>query len=139
MIEVDKLSADEWKKMAQDAHATVFNEIRKPDMDRISFALLGREALVPLGYVTVRELDKESCYWQYGGAFPSSAKSPKVLTCYLKFINYSLELGYKRISTYIENTNKTMLKIAIEVGFKPIGIRNFKDQILLELILEGDK
>ena len=139
MIEVDKLTPKEWAEMSQDAHKVAFEEVRKPDMDRVSFALLGRENHIPLGYVTVRELDKESIYWQYGGAFPSSAKSPKVLTCYLKFINYCLELGYRRITTYIENTNKSMLKLAIEVGFLPIGIRTFKNQILLELILEGEK
>ena len=43
---------------------------------------------------------------------------------------------YKRITTLIENKNTVMLKMAMKVGFRVIGVRNFQGSILLEHLLE---
>lgn len=131
-------SADEWKNMAENAHRYCFAEIRPSDMDRISYALMGVDGEVPTGYVTVRELDSESVYWQYGGAFKSIEKSINVLKTYQGFINRTKEMGVKRISTYIQNTNLPMLKMAMHCGFRIIGTRTFKNEIFCELINELD-
>lgn len=135
-IEVKKLSPSEWAILSRNAHLLVFNEVRESDMDRISFALMCEEDGLPLAYATIRELDKESVYWQYGGSFPSAKNTVKSVTCYRKVAEWCKDAGYKRVTTYVENTNTTMLKMALSVGFKAIGIRNFKQTILLELLLE---
>lgn len=46
------------------------------------------------------------------------------------------EKDYKRITTYIENKNTPMLKFAMKIGFRITGIRNYKNEILLEHLLE---
>lgn len=136
MIEIEKLSPSEWDLFAEDAHKIAFNEIRKPDMNRISYALLLTENKVPLAYATVRELDAETAYWQHGGVFPPAEKTVSAVKCYLKVLSYCVDAGYKRVTTYIENTNKAMLKMAITIGFIPMGVRYFKQQIFVEFLLD---
>lgn len=136
MIEVTKYSPAEWDLFAEEAHKVVFREIRKPDMNRISYALLLTEDKVPLAYATLRELDKESVYWQHGGVFPPAEKNVSAVKCYLRVLSYCVDAGYHRVTTYIENTNKAMLKMALTVGFIPMGIRYFDKQIFLEFLLE---
>jgi len=133
---VRKFSPTEWAVMAENAHRYCFSEIRPADMDRISFAIASFEDEVPFGYVTVRELDSESVYWQYGGAFKSCEKSVKVLKHYQGYINFCKEAGYKRISTYIQNTNLPMLKMAMHCGFRIIGVRLFQNEVFCELLNE---
>jgi len=134
--EVKKISGDEWRLMAASAHLVCFNEKIEPDFNNIDFALLNVRGDAPLNYCTVRELDKESCYWQYGGAFPSSKGTVQSYLSYKRNAEWCLANGYKRVTTYIENTNLPMIKIALKVGFKIIGTRMFKGSVLVEFLLE---
>lgn len=104
-------------------------------MDRVDFALLAVDPVRTdvLGYVTVRELDYESVYWQYGGAFESIAKGPIVYRIYSDFVECMRD-KYKRITTLVENTNVSYLKLAMKLGFRIIGVRSFKGIVLVELL-----
>lgn len=105
-------------------------------MDRIDFALLAvTDSGSPAGYVTCRETDNETVYWQFGGAFPSIKGTVLSMRAYEDFINWTRE-RYSRVYTLIENTNSAMLRMAQKVGFSIIGIKNFKGQILLEHLME---
>lgn len=133
MITVKKLSADDWAGFSEAAHKICFSEQKPKEWDRIDFALLGVNSDdVPLGYVTCREMDANAVYWQFGGAFPSSRGTINSFACYAEFFRFC-QLRYKRIATYIENTNQAMLKMAMKIGFLITGIRNFDGEILLEL------
>lgn len=134
--EVKKITKQEWAVMSDKAHLICFSENRPSDMDRIDFALLNVRNGSPLNYCTVRELDKESCYWQYGGAFPNSKGTGTSFYSYKRNAEWCFNSGYKRITTYIENTNLPMIKIALKVGFKIIGTRFFKGYVLVEFLLE---
>jgi len=138
-IRINKVSKEEWRSLAKDAHLICFNEIRDPQMDRIDFALLSDRDGEPLNYCTVRELDSESIYWQYGGAFPNTKGTVQSFYSYKRYASWCFENQYERITTYIENTNLPMLKIALKVGFLVIGTRTFKGHIMLELLLERSR
>lgn len=107
-------------------------------MDRIDYALVcvnGRG--IPMAYQTCKELDAESVYIQYGGAFPSNSPINRVETFRLFLEWYSKK--YKRVSFLVENTNRAMLKLALKFDFLIIGVRVFKNYILLEHGLEFNK
>lgn len=129
-MQVQKYSADEWKLVSEDAHMLIFNELRSGEMNRIDFSLVVWDDK-PLGYMTCREFDSETIYISYGGSF---GKSFKILEAYKTMLS-ELKI-YKRATTLVENTNTTMLKMAMSQGFLITGIKNFKDSIFLELILE---
>lgn len=137
MIEVQKLSKEEWSQMAESAHLICFDENRPAFMDRIDYALLNVVGDKPLNYCTVRELDAESVYWQYGGAFPNSKGTIHSARSYARNIKWSFEQGYKRITTYVKNTNTEMFRIQLKCGFRVIGMRYFDGDLYLELILEA--
>lgn len=136
MITVKRLSSDEWKRLAKDAHLICFNEDRPSYKDRIDYAMLAVSANdVPMGYITVRELDDEMAYWQFGGVFPSVKDTALSYRTYAAGVDYA-RTRHKRILTYIENKNVVMLKFAMKAGFRIIGTKNFKGKILVEHMLE---
>ena len=137
MFLVRRISAEDWKAgIGEDAHAIAFQKRLTPDMERLDYALLCIEPKTnsPVGYVTVRELNEDSVYWRFGGAFPILSKV-SVLNAFCELINWSEDKGIKRISFLVENNNKPMLKLAMASGFKIIGIRNYNG-IFLEHLLE---
>lgn len=137
---VQKIPHYEWTRyMSENAHLIVFDEKRPKDMERIDFALLCTdESDTPLTYVTCRELDSETLYWQFGGSFPGTKGTTKSYHSYIHTTEACWDLGYKRITTLIENTNCVMIKFAMKIGYKIIGIRNFKNHIMLEHLLEKE-
>lgn len=129
------LSKEAWSDYSADAHMICFQEIRPPEMDRYDFVMLSTWKGAPCTYITCREIDNETIYWQYGGAFPNVKGGVVSFAAYQQCINWTKE-QYKRITTLISNENTTMLKFAAKVGYKIIGIRNFKGEVLLEHLLE---
>ena len=136
---VNKINRGEWISMSRNAHLLCFNEERDPMMDRIDFALINERNGEPLDYTTVRELDAESVYWQHGGSFPNTKGTGTAFYTYKRNSKWCFGEGYKRITTYIENNNLAMLKIALQVGFLVIGTRTFNGHVMLELLLEKER
>lgn len=135
-MRVIRYEKEDWKRYSKEAHLICFKENRAQDLDRIDFALFGvGSGDVPCGYITCRELDAETLYWQFGGAFPSVKGTALSYRCYVDFAEWCRP-RYKRILTFIENENVVMLKMAMKIGFRIFGIRNTKEQILLEHLLE---
>lgn len=132
-IEIFKLSKEQWSDISEKCHAATFKESKPKEWDRVDFALMAvdQEKNLMVGYMTIRELDHESIYWQYGGSFPEYRNTLIAARTYALFIKWCSE-HYKRISTLIENTNKPMLKLAAHNGLQIFGIRNFKGKVLLE-------
>lgn len=136
-IELMQLDPEQWSVFSEDAHRASFSEFRPAGMDRIDYALLAHDprGRGVLGYVTIRELDADSIYWQYGAAFDNIAKGIIVTRVYQRIINFARE-RYKRITTLVENTNVSYLKLAMKMGFRIVGVRMFKGQVLVELLLD---
>ncbi len=137
IIKIQELDPEQWSVFSEDAHRSCFSEFRPAYTDRIDYALLAHDPATRgiMGYVTVRELDHESAYWQYGGAFPTIEKSAHVFKVYLHFIEH-MRQRYKRVTTLVENSNVSYLKLAMKAGFRIIGVRMFKGVILVELLLD---
>ena len=138
---IKKISPQDWAAgFSNNVHVTVFGKYRPGYMDRISYALLliDTEKDAPIGYLTARELDNESVYWQYGGGIKPHFQPAIVLTGYKRLIAWHSD-RYKRITTYVKNDNIEYLRIALKCGFRVIGTRTFKGEILLELLKSFDE
>lgn len=132
---VEKLTPDQWAYCSEHAHLLAFKEIKPASRDRIDFALLAIDGTTPAMYVTCREYDAETLYWQFGGAFPETLGTVKSFRAVEAFVAYVKE-RYARVTCLIENTNRVMLKMASKVGFKIVGIRTYHGCVLLEHLLE---
>lgn len=133
---IQRMEARVWWNFSEHAHKACFSEVKPADWDRIDYALLAvNEDDVPIGYMTCREFDSKSVYWQYGGAFKPIEKTIHAYRVYEAFLEWHSK-RYERVATYISNGNKTMLAMAAKIGFKVTGIRNYKGEVLLEHLLE---
>jgi hypothetical protein len=133
---VKRFEPQEWELISEKVHDIIFNEIKPSSYDRIGYALLATDDDGTMfAYMTCRENDSETVYWQYGGSFPAARDTIKSFKAYQAFARWHSE-RYKRVVTLIENTNFVMLKMAMKIGFKIIGIRNYKGDVLLEHLME---
>lgn len=135
-VELERYTPEQWYACSKEAHLAIFRELREPWIDRINYALLARIGPTPVGYVTVKETDRESAYWQYGGALDEY----KGITAVRAFqaILTDARGRYHRLTTYVKNDNVNYLHMAMRFGFRVIGIRVFKGEIFLELYQEFD-
>jgi hypothetical protein len=136
-MRIERYEKEAWKILQKEAHVICFNESCPNAVDRIDFAYLAvGDDNLPCGYVTCKEIDERTVYFQYGGSFPGSRGTIKSFMAYELFIKEA-KSKYKRIETLIENTNKVMLKFAFKVGFVVIGIKQIYGSTMLILELDG--
>ncbi len=136
-MRVVKIKKEDWSELAEKAHLIVFNEIKKPEMDRIDFALMVEtEGGIPMQYATCQERDRDTIYFQYGGSFPDTKGTTKSLRCMQEILKWTEQAGYRYVAFLVENVNQAMLKLAMHTGFIIVGIRNFRGMILLEHVRE---
>lgn len=135
---VEKISLDHWKEhYMQYMYIDAFSHSKSSDLEKCDFVLLCKDYKNEVvGFVTCHEMDSETLYWQFGGASKKVKNTINVSSHYVSFINWSLE-RYQRVTTRIENTNTSMLRIALKCGFLIYGVWNFKNKIYLELCNEG--
>jgi len=127
------ISPEEWVKYAEDSHAAVFKEFRPSSMDRISYALAATDESGVIGYVTCRETDSESLYWQHGGAV-DTRYGVAAYRGFEAFLDNAKP--YKRVTTLVRNDNIRYLHLLMKFGFRVIGLRCVKNEIFLELTIE---
>ncbi len=136
-IRIERFDRREWMKLSENAHRVCFGTLKPAEWDRIDYALMA-VAEQPVGYLTCREFDAETVYWQFGGSFPGAKGTLLSWRAYQAFVDYA-QSKYKRVTTLIENDNLAMLKMALKIGFRVIGTRTFRGSILLEHLLEFDR
>lgn len=136
MVRIQKLDSQKWETLSEDAHRAVFGELKPKHFDRISYVFLALDDDKPVGYVSIRETDHETVYWQFGGAFDWARNTSTPVRCYDAFIETQKSLGTKRVTTKIENTNITMLKLAMSRGFLILGSGYYQGSVLLDLVKE---
>lgn len=128
---------EKWAELSERAHLIVFNELKKPETNKIDFALLVEsKSGEPLFYAECREIGKGSLYWQYGGAFPGTKGTIASVRSFEQLLEWAEFAGYTRISYLVENTNEAMLKLAMRMGFLITGIRVHKGKVFLENVLD---
>lgn len=137
-VDIELLTREQWRPLSENAHLICFSESKPVEMDRIDFALLVKRGSQLLGYCTCRETDSKTLYWQYGGAFPGAKGTSLSLPGYIGLVWWTKQ-RYDRVSTFIENNNLVMLKMAMKVGFRIIGIKTFDGRILVEHGMEFSK
>lgn len=138
MIDALKIPAAEWKsRFSESAHRAVFRTIKPASWDRIDYAwlLVRRDPGEVLCYVTVRETDHETVYWQFGGALPPAKGTTAVYRAFCTALSAQKKRS-KRVTMLIENTNTPMLKLAAKAGFLICGVRYYQGTVLVEHLLE---
>ncbi len=137
MIEMsaERIEPKEWLQLEELSHTICFGEFRPSSLNKHHFVIGGFVGRELSGYFTCLEMDSETAYIQYGGAFPNYEKTPLVMRGYHLMLS-ELSKEYKRAWTRVENTNKAMLKMALQSGFLITGVYNFKGKILVELEIE---
>lgn len=133
-VDFEIYDAKSWAEISEACHAAVFKEARKPDMDRVDFAYIFGDGKRPIGYATIRETDKDSVYWQYGGAIEERRGLAAVRA--FEALIKDIFSKYKRVTTLVKNDNVNYLHLLMKFGFRAIGIRNFKGEVLLEMYKE---
>jgi RimJ/RimL family protein N-acetyltransferase len=136
-VEIREFNANEWYRYAEEAHKLVFKKQRDPWIDRITFAWLAYTDSGAIGYVTCRELDCHSLYWQFGGSFDERRGIPAVRA--FEAILEKAKDKYRRVTTLVENDNVNYLHLLMRKGFRVIGLRVFEGNILLELLINFTK
>lgn len=134
-MRVERVSKEDWHTWADVCYPSVFNAVRPKALERIDYALLAMEEKEILTFVTVKEMDSETAYWQFGGAMAEAKKSYRAVMAYMMMIRWEME-RHKRITTKIENDNISMLKVAMACGFKIQGVSGFKGKTFVELLNE---
>ena len=137
MVEVtaEKILPQHWLELEELSHQVCFGQFRPSSLNRHHFVIGGFVNKELSGYYTCLEMDSETVYIQHGGAFPNFEKTRFVLQGYQKMLE-ALSGDYKRAWTRIENTNRPMLKMAMQAGFLITGVYNYKNKVLVELEME---
>ncbi len=132
MFELLEIPRFEWVAYCSEAaHEAAFGTVKKAESERLDFALLAVKNEIPMGYITCREHDDKTVYWQFGAAFPGTKGTAGTYKIYSAAVEHCLK-RYDRILTYIGNTNTAMLRLAMQVGFRVTGVRNYDGEILVE-------
>ena len=140
-LEVSIVSKEDWvRSFSEASHLVCFGKHKPSSFDRIDYAMLmaDPETKTPRAYITAREFDHETVYWQFGGSFPGTKGTVASLACFEAALEHA-KLHYKRVTFVVENTNFPMLKLAQKKGFVIVGLRNFNGTVLLEHMLEFQK
>jgi RimJ/RimL family protein N-acetyltransferase len=139
MYFIKQITKDEWKLFSENAHCAIFEKHKNSNLEKCDFAILfyENEKSLPLGFITCKELDSETLYYQYGGLF-KDFRGKGFSTDLFKEISRWCHEKYKYVGFRVENTNLPMLKLAMNAGYKIVGIRNFHNYILLEHLLERE-
>lgn len=134
-----KLTPEEWRMSARDAHVAAFDEMPPEGYDNIDAALLVINTIVdkPIVYITVKDLGGGEVYLKHGGAFDLAKNSTWAFSAYRLAIAHLSE-SYNKMSTLVHNTNIKYLKMALSVGFKVTGMKVVEGNTLLELTMRGD-
>jgi hypothetical protein len=136
---VDIIDCEAWDELSDMAQISTFEERRPAYMNKIDYALGVRTDNDIISWVTVRELDHESVYWQYGGCLPKHRNTLNSFKSYKMMKDFCFKNGIKYISTLVESDNIVMLKMAFKIGFRIIGTKSLDNTTYVDLYLDGDK
>lgn len=134
-MRLEIIAPEDWKKHHSNVHEAVFGEKQNPEFIRFDFAMVCEDdkgALI--GYGLAKERDRGHVHLSWGGAFPAARGSMKVWKAYKMALD-ELKQVYYSASSFVENTNKTMLKLNMALGFLIVGLHYENGKIYLEQFL----
>lgn len=135
-VQVQRIPAHAWiTQFSEHAHRIAFGEIMPKTLERIDYALLAVTEKESLMYVTCREIDEHSLYCQFGGAMPGAKGTPASREAADAIMAW-IKSRYQRMGFMCENENYPMIRLAVNLGFKIVGLRNVKGSVLLEHLVE---
>jgi len=138
-MEVSCIGEKDWKQLSEAAHIAVFERRKPKELERIDFALVAdAEENDPIAYVTCKELDAKTVYWQYGGMFKDYRGKGEAILAIKALMEWCHD-KYDYIGCRVENTNLPMLKTAMNAGFLIVGIRMFNQGVFLEHLSTKEK
>lgn len=133
MIKIVRVEKKDWDEFSERSHLIVFKTSKPVSLDRFDFTLVAEgEASRMMGYVTCREHDAKSLYWQFGGAYPGTKNTLSAHRMYVEALKWTRE-RYERVFTLVENKNYPMLKMHLASGFLINGFRQVNEMSLVEL------
>lgn len=135
MFDFIRISKEDWaEKYAKSARMSVFGEDLDPSVERIDFGyLVADSAKKELRiYSTFYEMDNESVYLTFGGAFPPSRGIGNTPAAFGALLAHLGTLGYKSVHWHCKNTNGPMIKLGARVGALIVGISTTPRAVLLE-------
>jgi RimJ/RimL family protein N-acetyltransferase len=135
MIKIIQIPATEWAQHSAKVHAAVFDKSKPAEWDRIDYVLLIHNDEKAIAYISCREEDRETVYWQFGGIFPAYRNTGLAYKIIDECVKWTAE-KYKRVTMRVENSNISFLKLAFKAGFRIVGTVTFKSFILCNLLLE---
>jgi hypothetical protein len=135
-LHVIQVTAEQWaSSFSEEMHKLVFKELKPAFVDRISYALLIVQAEEVVGYITVRENDHETVYWQFGGVLTRFRRGLLGSKCFEVALEWQ-KARSKRVLMYTENTNLPMLRLALAYGFLVVGTKTFRQHVMVDLMRE---
>jgi RimJ/RimL family protein N-acetyltransferase len=132
-----QVSPAEWSTLSRDAFVVTFGQARPAELDRIDFALLAAESpdSRPGGFITCQERDRDTLYWQFGGTFPGTRGTASSFRYAQAALRWCQE-RYRQVTLSVHNQNTVMLKMALALGFRIVGVRVVSGDIFVEHLLE---
>lgn len=137
----------DFEAMAEDAHMAIFGEFKDRKSNRFDFVilveeevrtqLLKQEERVPVGLMACKEIDAESVWILYGGAFEKFRKTSIIVPGFHMMIDF-LRTKYKRVRIDSKTSNIAMIKLAYSKGFEIVGVENQLGEMFVNMELKGE-
>lgn len=137
-MQVSFYTQDEWRELSPNAHLCVFDERADKSTERIDFALIVGNGENPQGYITVKEHDGKTAYMQRGGMFPHMKGIGVSADHFRLCIDWLWGRGFTKVFFNVKNSNIAMIKLGLNTGFRVSGMRQFKQDLLLEMSIEKE-
>ena len=120
---------EDWVKFSEGCYAEVFGQYRRSSLDRIDFAVGTTVDDRPVAYITCKEFDGETLYYQFGGRFPGASRI--LLVRFFEALNKWALSKYKKVFMLVERDNTPMIKLGFHTGFRIEGVTIYKDDCVL--------
>jgi RimJ/RimL family protein N-acetyltransferase len=128
------LTPKEWEEHKDSYYSKVFGKLRG-GQERIDYCLIVFCKGEIGGFLTCKELDVQTVYIQYGGVVPE-LRGTVYSASGVAAVTRHLSERYRFVRLRVDNSNASMLRVALKLGFLIEGLIHFNKNILLELNYE---
>lgn len=127
-----------WDQISEGVHFDCFgNEFPVEEYKTFDFAILTRNGEDKVCYCTVKELDKNTAYLNFGGMFPLYRGQRESYAGFKSMVDL-LRSKYKHVAFITKTKNIGMIKLGLNENFEIIGLRRIYGVPHLEFLLRRD-
>lgn len=129
-----------WDHFVMDASEDLFGELFPKEVykDYDFVVLIQNEDKEHVCYSTIKEVDAETAYLNFGGTFSKFRGKGLTRECFNKIVGI-LKSKYPRLGMTCRTQNTPMVKLGLGEGFMIIGMRMVYGFVNIELLYEGGK